>query len=257
MDKRIGAQLYTCHNYCQNANDLDDTIRRVKEIGYKTVQISGIGREITGEQVRKSAEKWGVEVVCTHRDFEEFTQQFDETVKFHKDIGCNIAGIGSMPFEARESEEALFEFIKTIDDISARLKNEGIMFGYHNHSFEFKKYNGKTMLEHILDNTNSNCKLIYDVYWAAHAGINPIKVMEKYADRIVVMHYKDKKVFEGNDSDICEIGEGFLDWDEIIEATERLGIEWAMVEQDRNWIDGDPFKSLEVSYKFLTKKGFI
>ena len=124
-----------------------------------------------------------------------------------------------MPFEARESEEAFFEFIKTIDDISARLKNEGIMFGYHNHSFEFKKYNGKTMLEHILDNTNSNCKLIYDVYWAAHAGINPIKVMEKYADRIVVMHYKDKKVFEGNDSDICEIGEGFLDWDEIIEAT--------------------------------------
>ena len=257
MDKRIGAQLFTCRDYCQSAEDLDETIRRVREIGYTTVQISAVGRDITGEQIRNSAERWGVEVVCTHRSYDEYTKQLDETIRLHKDMGCSIAGLGMMPGEAHQSKEGLFDFIKKFDEISEKLGKEGITFGYHNHAVEFRKYDGKTILEHLMENTNSNFKLIFDVYWAAHAGINPVKVMEKYADRIAVMHYKDKKVFEGNDSDICEVGEGFLDWDGIISATERLGIKWAMVEQDRNWIDGDPFKSLEVSYKFLTTKGFI
>lgn len=257
MDKRIGAQLFTCRDYCQSAKDLDDTIRRVREIGYKTVQISSIGRDITGEQIRNSAERWGVEVVCTHRSYDEYTDKLDETIKLHKDMGCVIAGLGIMPDEARESKEGLFEFIEKFNKISEKLGKEGITFGYHNHAVEFVKFDGKTILDTLMENTNSNFKLIFDVYWAVHAGMNPVRVMEKYADRIAVMHYKDKKVFRGNDSDICEVGEGLLDWDEIIAATERLGIKWAMVEQDRNWIDGDPFKSLEASYKFLTTKGFI
>lgn len=43
MDKRIGAQLYTLREFCQTAEDFDDTLKKVSEIGYKIIQVSGIG----------------------------------------------------------------------------------------------------------------------------------------------------------------------------------------------------------------------
>lgn len=257
MDKRIGAQLFTCRDYCKTAKDLDETIKKVREIGYKTVQISGIAEDISGKEIRESAEKYGVDVICTHRSMPEFTEKLDDTIKLHKDIGCAIAGLGWPGGDAFADEGEIDEFVAKFNKISERLGDEGITFGYHNHAIEFRKIGGKTILEHIMEKTNDNFRLIFDVYWAAHAGANPVRIMEKYADRIAVMHYKDKKVVKANDADICEVGEGNLDWDDIISATDRLGIEWAMVEQDTNWIDGDPFKSLESSYKFLTQKGFI
>ena len=257
MDKRIGAQLFTCRDYCKTAPELEQTMKRVKEIGYKTVQISAIGAEITGKEVKAAAESAGVEIVCTHRSFAEYMEKLDETIQLHLDMGCNIAGLGMMPVESMQSKEALFEVLEKFNVIAKKCAENGITFGYHNHAFEFTKLDGKHVLDIIMENTDDNLKLILDTYWVAHAGIDPVKIMEKYADRIAVMHYKDKKVTGSNNAEIAEVGEGNLDWDAIIEANERLGIKWAMVEQDRNWTDEDPFKSLEMSYKFLTTKGFI
>ena len=53
---------------------------------------------------------------------------------------------------------------------------------------------------------------------------------------------------------MCEVMEGNLDWDSIIEASEKAGSEWAMVEQDI--CQNDPFDCLKLSYKNLTQKGF-
>ena len=256
MDKRIGAQLFTCRDYCKTAADLEETMRKVREIGYKTVQISGIGADITGSQVKQAAENADVEIVCTHRSFVEYTEKLDETIKLHLDMGCNIAGLGMMPADAMKSKDELFKVLEKFNVITKKCAENGITFGYHNHAYEFAKLDGKHVLDYIIENTDSNLKLILDTHWVAHAGLDTVKVMEKYADRIAVMHYKDKKV-DGNQGVISEIGEGNLDWDAIIDANERLGIRWAMVEQDNNWTDDDPFKSLEMSYKFLTNKGFI
>ena len=41
MDKRIGAQLYTVREHCTTLEDFALTLRKVADIGYRTVQISG------------------------------------------------------------------------------------------------------------------------------------------------------------------------------------------------------------------------
>ena len=38
---QIGAQLYTVRNHCQNLDDFALTLRKVADIGYRTVQVSG------------------------------------------------------------------------------------------------------------------------------------------------------------------------------------------------------------------------
>ena len=37
----IGAQFFTVRNLCQNLDDFAETLKKVADIGYKTVQISG------------------------------------------------------------------------------------------------------------------------------------------------------------------------------------------------------------------------
>ena len=63
---RTGAQLYTVRAYTQNEKDFAFTIKKIADMGYKTVQKSAIGRDIKPERVREICEKEGLEIVHTH-----------------------------------------------------------------------------------------------------------------------------------------------------------------------------------------------
>ena len=52
---------------------------------------------------------------------------------------------------------------------------------------------------------------------------------------------------------MCPVGEGNLDWDGIIEAGDKAGVEWYAVEQDT--CRRDAFDCLRSSLEFLTSKG--
>ena len=79
-------------------------------------------------------------------------------------------------------------------------------------------------------------------------------IKEKYKDKIACLHYKDLKVVKHKVQTYAEVGQGNLDWDEIIEASKNSSTEFALVEQDE--CDKDPFESLKISYDFLVTKGF-
>ena len=54
---RTGAQLYTVRAYTQNEKDFAFTIKKIADMGYKTVQISAIGRDIKPERVREHVKR--------------------------------------------------------------------------------------------------------------------------------------------------------------------------------------------------------
>ncbi len=43
---KTGAQLYTIRTYTQNEKDFARSMKRIAQIGYKTVQISAVGKDI-------------------------------------------------------------------------------------------------------------------------------------------------------------------------------------------------------------------
>ncbi|MBO5452349.1 MAG: sugar phosphate isomerase/epimerase [Clostridia bacterium] len=255
MDKRIGAQFYTVRDFCQTAEDLDATFEKVSSMGYKVAQMSGIG-SIPAEEIKKSADKYNVEICCTHRGFDEFLpENIEKTIEFHKTIGCRIAGIGGLPMEYRGDVESIRKFIKQANKAAETLKENGLTFGYHNHCFEFIKFDGKYMMDYILEETNPEAfKFILDTYWLAYAGISVVDFMDKVSDRIAILHYKDLAIENGYDIIMAEIGSGNLDWDKIIAKSFETSAEFAVVEQDT--CKGNPFDSLKISYDYLAKKGF-
>ena len=142
MDKRIGAQLYSLRTFLEKPEDLDPTFAKVADIGYKTIQVSGLG-PMPYSLIKEKADQHGLEIVCTHMGMDRYIHEIDGVIADHKAMDCKIAGIGAMPGEYREDLDALKKSINHFNKFSEELGKEGITFGYHNHGFEFVKLDGK------------------------------------------------------------------------------------------------------------------
>lgn len=258
MNKKIGAQLYTVRDFCRSREDFKESVLRVKEIGYSHVQMSGVGpfgdEDVLdcGDFIRKTCDANGIVVSCTHRPLDSLTNHFEEEIAFHRAMGCNIMGVGSIPKEARENKECLMEVIEKLNAINDKAVAEGFTFTYHNHAFEFEKIDGRFIMDYILE--YGRFSLLVDVYWLAYAGINPAKFIREHADRVACVHFKDLAIINRNEIVYAPVGEGNLDWDDIIAACEDADVKFAMVEQDQ--CRRDPFDCLKSSCDFLLKKGF-
>ena len=251
LNRKIGAQLFTVRDACRDAAGLDNTLARLSKIGYKLIQVSGIG-PISAEEVRDVSAKHDMEIVCTHKSFDDYNERMREVVEYHKTIGCNIAGIGSYwDFCKAKNAGEVIGKINILNKFTRELREEGISFAYHNHAFEFMRIDGKYIMDYIME--YGEFDLILDVYWLAYAAQVPSDFIKRAGKRARVIHFKDLKMKE-NESVFCEVAEGNLNWKAIIEACDEAGSEYAMVEQDT--CGGDPIGSLEISYNNLKKFGF-
>ena len=255
MDKRIGAQYFTIRDYIKTIEDFDASCKKISDIGYKIVQISGCPLE--AKPMREVLDKYGLKNVVNHRGFPDFEKDIDEIIEYNKTLGCDICGVGMMPVEYGDDLAALRDFINKANKITEELKKENMYFGYHNHSFEFKKLDGKPIMEYLMEETDPEAfNFIIDTYWLQAGGVNPPEYIEKVGKRAMIVHFKDFGINPDKwvENEMYEIGNGNLDWDSIIKACENAGVRYAVVEQDRT--RRDPFESLKISYDFLTKKGF-
>ena len=133
----------------------------------------------------------------------------------------------------------------------------GIDMLIHNHFQEFQKRDGKLIIEHIAERfAPEKLGFTLDTYWIQYGGKNPVKEIKKLAGRLPCVHFKDYKIIRGGEPQVqfAPVGDGNLDWDEIIEACKESGVKYALIEQD-NCFGADPFECLKRSYDFLISKG--
>lgn len=253
MDRRIGAQFYTVCDFTETIEDFDITCRKIKEIGYRIVQISGT--PLKADEMKSVLDQYGLQVVTTHKDVDTFFYDLDAIVEYNRVLGSQLCGLGYLPPEWCQTEEKLDLFIREVNRVAKALRQEDLYFGYHNHAHEFAKIGGKRIMDRLLRETDPEAvKLIVDTYWLQIGGMNPETFIRQQGDRIWAAHFKDLAMDLDNTPKMAEIGEGNLNWDGIIAACEEAGVKWALVEQDT--CERDPFESLKMSYDFLTTKGF-
>ncbi len=253
MDNRIGAQFFTVREYCKTVDDFYDTCKKVSEMGYKLVQISGTPLEAV--DMKPILDEFGLQVVVTHKSYQDFVNRIDYIIEYNKTLGCELCGIGSMPDEYKVSSEKVSEFIDGVNKAAEKLGEAGLYLGYHNHAFEFIRLDGRFIMDRLIAESNPQIvKFIVDTYWLQMGGQNPAGFIQKLGERAMAIHFKDVKPKADYSIEMAEVGEGSLDWEEIIRACEEAGARWALVELDT--CKRSPFESLKMSYDYLAARGF-
>lgn len=249
----VGAQLYTVRDSCKTLPDLQESAKRVADMGYTAVQLSALG-DIDPKDVAKVMADNGLKIAATHAPWDAFLNKLDEVIAEHKVYDCQHLAIGGLPNDYR-SVEGVKQFIDELAPVAEKLAAEGMDFSYHNHSQELARYGEKTWLAMVYEQSDpSVLKAELDTYWIQHGGGDPVAWVKKCAGREPLLHFKDMCIMPDREQRFAEIGEGNLNWPEIIKAGEEGGAEYYLVEQDQCY-DRDPFESLKISYDNLKALG--
>jgi len=252
-DYQVGAQLYTVREFTQTAEGMRDALRRVAEIGYRAVQVSGFG-SLDPKEVGQALRDYGLDCVSTHTAWERFQNDLDAVIEEHRMWGCPHPAIGGLPKEYY-SLDGLKRFADELPPIAERLSQEGMTFSYHNHNHELARYGGKTWLELLYDTIDArHLKAEIDTYWIQAGGGDPAAWIRRYPGRQPLLHLKDMIVTPAREQRFAEIGEGNLNWPAIMAAAKEAGVQWYLVEQDQCY-GRDPFESLAISYRNLRAMG--
>ena len=250
---RVGAQMYTIREFMKTPEGFTESLRKIKEMGYKTVQVSGAGKDIPMEYIANALKESGLQCVVTHIPFADLHEDFDAVVKKHIAWECDYIGIGSMPGEYK-TEEGIYKFAKEADEFAKRLRDVGKHLVYHNHSFEFSLYGDKRGMDILFDNTSDAFQFELDMFWVQNAGADPLAWIKKVEGRMDIMHFKDMDVIDAaNSHTMAPIGGGNMNWPAIVKLLNETGVKFGLVEQDT--CRTDPFDCLKESMGYLNSIG--
>ena len=254
MEKmKLGLQLYTLRDYMCTPELFKKSMAKVAEMGYKYVQISGVADGLTNEEIiEHTIEKYGLGIGLTHWEDKEILEETEKVVEIHDRFGCDCIGIGGMPRPMR-TYEGYSRFIETYGPAVEKIHKMGKKFCYHNHWFEFERYqNGKTGMEMLIEGMPEGFGLNLDTAWAHRAGIDCAQLIRRYPDKIHCLHLKDLTIVN-DELSLTEVCNGNMNFDTIIEESVKAGVEWAFVEQD--FITSmNAYDSVKCSYDNLMNK---
>ena len=218
---RIGAQFYTLREFCKTTEDLAETVKKVADIGYEYVQISGTCA-YEPEWLKEELKKNGLTCVLTHTPGAKIAEDPEKLAKDHPIFGCDRVGLGYFAFKAEEGEKPDLLAEKFMDAAKV-LKENGKYFMYHNHAQEFAKYDGKVVLERYAELFPADLMgFTLDTYWVQTAGGDPAQWIEKLSGRVPCIHLKDHTF----DRKMAVVGEGNINFDAVFAAAQKAGTEY-------------------------------
>lgn len=256
-DTKIATILFNFRDYCKTKEDLANTLKRLKDIGYKAVQMCDFHTQtdIPVETTRALLDQNELYCCATQENLVDYNDHFEKTVEKLGVYGCNATFLANPRLKEYFCADGVKRLADELNGIGKRLKEHGIQFGYHNHHREFERFLNKTMLEELIDNTDPEYVCFeLDLCWVQRGGGSPVKWINKLAGRMPVVHFKDFSIV---DSELVasEVGEGNLDWEGILAACEDTNVRWYVVEQDFPVAERDVFESAKISYNNLLNMG--
>jgi sugar phosphate isomerase/epimerase len=248
----IGLELYTVRNELEK--DFAGTIKKVAAIGYKEVELYAFLKKPAAE-IRRALADNGLVCPVAHYDL-TLEPRLAQEIDYAHQLGLKYMVVAWLTPEERRSLDQYKRYAEFFNRAGAETKKAGIQFGYHNHNFEFKTFDGKVAFDELLRLTDPQLvKIELDCFWMTWAGRNPVDYMKRDHGRYPILHIKDRKPGFGTSTDVddkpgpfTEVGHGIIDWKPIFAAA-SAGVKHYFVEQD--FCDRSPFESARISYEYL------
>ncbi len=266
----VALQLYSVRD--NMAEDFEGTLKKVKELGFDGVEFAGLFDK-TPAEVKKLVNEIGLTPISAHVPFADMVNDTENVLSGYAEIGCKFVVVPYMTEEYRPGAEKFDELIEGIKKIGAKARELGMTLLYHNHDFEFVKIGDEYGLDVLYASVDAEIfKTELDTCWVNVGGENPAEYILKYSGRSPVVHLKDfvingeqkgslYKLIGIDDEEASDnseegfafrpVGYGCQDFKAILEASEKAGAEWVVVEQDEATMGKTPIESAEMSRNYL------
>lgn len=245
---QIGAQFFTLREQCKTLDDFALTLKKVADIGYKTVQISGTCPYEAG-WLREQLAVNDLKCVLTHIPVPRLVGETEQVIADHHVFDCPHIGLGWWAFNETDTYE---KFMNTFPAVAKTIREGGKYFMYHNHDQEFQRLEGKLILEKLAEEIPAEVMgFTLDTFWVQAGGGDPAQWVKKLAGRVPAIHLKDFAYGRK----MAVVGEGNINFDRVFSAAEESGTKFLLVEQD-DCNGEDPIECLRRSYEYLKACGF-
>ena len=179
-----GLQLYSVRDAA--GENYAATLKAVAKMGYSFVESAGFYGH-SADEVKAMLDEAGLSIIATHTGWGDVIDRLDETIAYHKALGCKHIVIPGAPLGTKAEVDFAVDAINRIQPI---VEAAGLLLHYHNHSGEFLMNRDGVMAEYELY-ARTNILFEIDTFWAYHAGVDPVGLMEEWRDRIALIHLKD------------------------------------------------------------------
>jgi sugar phosphate isomerase/epimerase len=257
----LGLQLYTVRSNLER--EFDQTLERVAGMGYREVEFVGyFGR--SPQQVRAALKANGLVGISAHSFWNMLGDRWKEVVDTAHQIGHEHLVINSMGPPVPPAETGVWtRGADLLNKAGEVCRSARIRLAYHNHLSEFAPIPGTSERPYDVLVRATDPALVamqMDLCWAIAAGQDPAQQLARHPNRYLSVHVKDLKrlpVKRADGStpslptlfpDLCSVGQGVLDWPELIRACRRAGIRHYFVEQDQAPL---PMDAAAASAKYL------
>jgi sugar phosphate isomerase/epimerase len=247
--EKIGLQLYSVKEL--TAVDFIGTLEKAAKIGYDGVEFAGYFNT-PAKELRKALDGFGLKAAGSHNSIDDIKKDIDGVIEYSLEIGSPYIICPWLPDEMRKSSDEYKRTAEYFNEVGKKCRDNGLAFGYHNHDFEFQKFEGEFGLDILAANTQPELLFLeLDTFWVEFSGLKSVDFIEKYKERCKILHIKDMKSLA--DKKNTEIGKGIMDFKAITAAGKKFGVNWFTIEQESYEIP--QLKSIEESFSYL--KGIL
>jgi len=260
----IGLQLYTVTTKVEA--DLDGTLKRIAEIGYKDLESAssskggyyGLAPKAFASKVKEFGLSWKAHHIGgapsrvqpgatapSGPPRKNLRENYQEAVNEAVEGGIRYLVCSSTPIDTLEEVK---KSIETFNKTGEACKKAGINFAFHNHTREFERIEGQVPYEMFLSQVSADImKMELDLGWATKAGADPVALFKKHPGRFPLWHIKD---LDRVTQRPVEVGTGYADLKRVFDAAETAGLEHMFVEQDGA---PQPLENIATSFNNIKK----
>lgn len=271
--QELGAQtsLETCLSQAHAAGF------RGIELGHKFPRQADVLRPILSAHSIELVGGWySTELLTRNADEEIIAMQ--NHLRLLKDMGCEVfilAETSNAIHGARDTElsqspvlddEQWITFTQRMNDICAYLRSQGLKPAYHHHMGTAVETEEE--IDRFMSLTSNEVGLLMDAGHATFAGVDPVQITQRYAQRITHVHCKDIRlnireqaraerlsfldaVVEGV---FTVPGDGDVNFPAILQQLKAANYcGWLVVEAEQDPARADPLTYARLGYNNLSK----
>ncbi|MET1260374.1 TIM barrel protein [Flagellimonas sp. DF-77] len=234
--QEVGLQLYSLRN--QFENDVPATFTLIKNWGITKIEGGAVTYGVSEERFKGLLQEHGLEVVSIGASYQELKKDPRIALDRAKGFGTRFVMCPWIPHGKRFTLKDAKKAVGVFNAAGQVLATAGITLLYHPHGYEFEAHAGGTVFD-FMARSAQYFAFELDIFWARHAGVDPLDLLKAYPGQFKTLHLKDMRKGAVGDGtgrqdveDSVALGTGSLAVAEIVKLARKQGVVYLFLEDE-------------------------